>query len=252
MLWRSKEFVVVARKEKYQTYYLISLTSDAVTRFEWNAYGYEDDLYTTAHSVEGGRLIERSTVQGPYHPLQEDVKVLATGLEPASDEATQRLAEAGLARALARAELARATYEQTGRSRVQAIVGARDQLRGGPLVDRAQTALVKRIENWHDDRAGRLLRTLIRLTSEEDVGAEVLQAYARGCLSACFEDALPLLPAPAAARTPNAELAEELKKRVKELEDDADGQERVDANANATAYWRAAKAIQWAADQLTG
>ena len=100
--------------------------------------------------------------------------------------------------------------------------------------------------------ARRLLRTLIKLTGEEDVGAEILQAYSRGCLSACFEDDLPPMPAAVASKSPNAELAEELKKRVKELEDDADGQERVDANLNAAAFWKAAKAIEWAADQLTG
>lgn len=251
LLWRSKEVVVTVRKETYDTHYLISLsTGEVVGKHVWRAYSDEDDLWTTAQAIEGDRLITRTTIQGPYHPDEiYEERVLATGLEAVSDDATRSLVTSALAKADAAATNEQLAQDRAAAARVAAIPRGSADLRAGPLATRAQSALISRIERWSDERAGRLLRTLIKLADAKPT-AEVLQAYACGCLSACYASDLPPLPS-TSQQPPNAELAKELAERAQELERDGDGQEYVDAMNNARALWAAAKSIQWAADQLS-
>jgi hypothetical protein len=246
MLWRSNEYVVTVRDDLF---FVISLTGEVITKLEPRSYSDEDDLWTWRATVEGDRLIQRTTIEGPHRDELYEEKVVATGLQPASDSATLLLVQSALAKADAAAEQARLERERAADARVDAIEGARSDLGAGPVVKRAQGALEERIRSWGDERAGRLLRTLIKLT-RAGVSAEVLRAYSRGCLSACFAVDLPPLPGEAKL-APNAELAAELSARAKEVERDGDGQENVDALNNARALWTAAKAIQWAADHLS-
>lgn len=247
MLWRSNELVVTVREE---IFFSISLGGEVVGRFEGRSFSDEDDLWITAHAIEGDRLVERTTVQHGFHePKVYEEKLLAAGLRRVSDEATRSLAEAALAKADAAAERERLERERAAAARVAAIPGGSSNLRAGPNVERAQQALIERIERWSDERASQLLKTLVRLTDAKP-SAEVLQAYARGCLSACFQHQLPALPA-SSKQAPNAELAQELSERAQQLERDGDGQEDVDALNNARALWAAAKSIQWAAEQLS-
>lgn len=243
--WRLAEGFVVQRGDVFLR---LDASGAVLGEYGPRSESDEDDLWLTFQLVEGDRLLERTVIEhrGPPGRLHSE-KVLATGLFEVNEPADRELAE----RAFARIEswkVREATAAQAAaEARVDAIEGARDDLDAGPLVARAQAALSARVARWDDATAASLLRTLIDLARER-TGTAAVAGLARGCLLACFEHAVPELPLPAS--TPHASFRARLLAHADALDELADGQERVDANANAAAYARAATSIRWAADCL--
>lgn len=238
MLWRTGEQVLVQQGDSFV---LVDATGSIVMRFDPRATSDEDDLWQTTYQVVGDALIERTSVQhGDLEPRIEDAKVVR-GLRVARDPEAAQLAERG-------AEDARATEArdaQRAEARLAAIPGARMDLELGPEVARAQAALCARIHAWDDRLAAGLLETLLELARARP-SAPVLVAYARGCLLACFELAVPAL----VAATPivgRPELAARLTARALELDAAAERQDAADARANARAYRDAAASVRVAA-----
>ena len=119
----------------------------------------------------------------------------------------------------------------------------------GEELSRAQRALAHRVRTWSDERAASLLGTLVTL-AESRPPLEVVSAFARGCLLACFEHGIAVVPVarPTPATSPLGLLLEQC---ALELEADAETQDAVDARGNATALWKAAAAVR-AAGRLLG
>ncbi len=119
----------------------------------------------------------------------------------------------------------------------------------GEELSRAQRALAHRVRTWSDERAASLLGTLVTLAQSRPP-LEVVSAFARGCLLACFEHGIAVVPVarPTPATSPLGLLLEQC---ALELEADAETQDAVDARGNATALWKAAAAVR-AAGRLLG
>lgn len=241
-LWRSDRLIVALRNE---THLVFTLAGERIGAYGPRSYSDEDDLWRTFQLVEGDRLLERTVIERRGQPEPYDEKVLATGLSPADDEATRALATRAFERLDGDLVDAASEAQRAALARVDRIAGARDDLNAGPLVERAQLALRSRVATWDDRHAASLLRTLIDLVHERIAAVE---PFARGCLFACFEYSVPEVPAP--PETPHAAFFERLTAHADKLDALANAQERVDANANAAAYGRAAEAIRSAAARL--
>jgi hypothetical protein len=119
----------------------------------------------------------------------------------------------------------------------------------GAVFARAQEALGARVYSYGDTTAEALLRMLIDLARMKAYPPAV-DAFARGCLHACFEYTVP--EPVEAAPSPAPALAAKLAPLVAMLEQEADGQEWADANNNAAAYRGAAAAVRDAMTLLGG
>jgi hypothetical protein len=246
MIWRSGEQVLVQRGESF---FLLDPDGAVAGRFEPRTSSDEDDLWCTLHRVEGDRLVERTLIQrsGGDDRLHEE-KVVVTALRAVDDEETRRFVAAALGADATAQQAAQREQERLAEARVAAIDGALGELGLGPDAARAQRALGERVRRWNDQRAAALLRTLV-LISRARPGAAVTAAYARACLLACFVDEVPSLPV-GGVHSPHPVLSARIAAHARDLYDDAEGQELADALRNASAFRRAADALQAAAKLL--
>jgi hypothetical protein len=112
----------------------------------------------------------------------------------------------------------------------------------------ARAALHERVLRWNDQRATQLLATLEAL-AQASSDADLLSAFACGCLLACFRYPVPEVP-PLIATFPRSTLGLRVEHHAEDLADDGDGQENVDARNNAIALWKAAALLRFAARRL--
>lgn len=243
VIWRAGEQVVAKHGESFV---VLSPRGEVVGRFAPSSFSDEDDLWRTVQRVVGTELQERTTVDrwGSEERVYEE-KVLVRGLQPADDVETRRFVEAALAAMDSSSARAQAERERVAQARVTAIDGAFEDFGVAP----AQEALRRRVHDWDDGRAARLLRMLIAL-GRARAEAAVLEVFARGCLFACFES--PVDSARVASRgAPRPVLAAEISALARQLEADAEGQELSDALRNAAAFRRAAAESRRAAELLS-
>jgi hypothetical protein len=241
MLWRSGEDVLAQLGDGYV---LIAPTGVLRARFEPSAFSDEDDLWHTTFERVGDTLVERTTIDSPYgQRVQQDI--VAAGLRSVDDEPTRRF----VARALEADAAAGRERERIADERVKAIPSALDELGLGEELARAQRALAHRVRTWDDRRAAELLRTLDELAKSRP-RPDVVTAFACACLHACFDLAVPPVPA-APAAAPTSALGLRLEDHARSLDTDAEDQDNVDAHGNAAALWKAAAAMR-AAARLAG
>ncbi|MBK9030996.1 MAG: hypothetical protein IPL61_06620 [Myxococcales bacterium] len=248
MRWRAGELILARRDESFA---LIEPGGTVARWFHGRTFSDEDDLWVTRHLVVGDALVERTTIEHGGDPARVyEEHVVVADLRVVADAQVDRV----VAAALAAADVAAAAHERArarvADARVTAIAGAEDELGLGPDLARAQRALCHRIRTWNDERAARLLRTLLALARARP-GPAVITAYARGCLLACFEFGAPELIA-AAPTAGHAALAATIAAHADELDQAADVQEQADAGRNAAALWSAARALRAAVALMAG
>ncbi|MBA3392524.1 MAG: hypothetical protein H0T89_07770 [Deltaproteobacteria bacterium] len=241
MIWRIGTRWLVACGESF----VLVEPDGAVSRhFDPRIASDEDDLWRWGHVVVGDALYERTTVERYMAITRQEDELVLAGLVRDDDPATRAFVATVLGDDLVIQEETRLHAARVADARVAAIAGARDDHRLGADIARAQAALVDRVR-WYGDRiAAGLLQTLVNLARARP-GPGVATAYARACLLACFAHDAPA--APATVEPLSAELAAELVARARELDDEAETQDNVDARATAAAYHGAAIAMRAAA-----
>jgi hypothetical protein len=135
----------------------------------------------------------------------------------------------------------RARRARETRAAMERRIPADLQLRGLPSI--AERLLRQRAVSFGDELAAGLLDTLASLVAAA-VPPSVLEVYAAACMEACFAPSRErVVVAPITVELSRALIAE-LAERANALEQAGDGQADVDANLNASAYYRSAKAIR--------
>lgn len=241
MIWRIGTRWLVALGE---TYVLVEPDGAVSRHFEPRVASDEDDLWRWEHVVIGDAFYERTTVARYMAITRQEDELVLSGLVRDDDPATRAFVATVLGDDLVVQEEARLHAARVADARVDAIAGATDEHGLGADIARAQAALVDRVRWYGDRHAAALLQTLANLAHARP-GPGVATAYARGCLLACFAHDVPTLPA--TIEPLPAELAVELHARARELDDEAETQDNVDARANAAAYYGAANAMRAAA-----
>jgi hypothetical protein len=245
-IWRSgSQFVV----EQGDAFLVIDATGAITKRFEPSSWSIEDELGEIHFTVNGKVLWEHKKVQFWGRDESVDDRAALDDLVPDTSAETLRFIATALGDAAVVREEKRIADQRAADARLAAIPGARDDHQLGELFARAQHALADRVHTYAHDLSAALLQVLVEL-GRARAYAPALHAFACGCLHAAFAYDVPELeeaePAPAPA------LAARIRPLVTLLEQAAESQEWVDANLNAAAYWRAAKAVSEAARLLGG
>ncbi len=242
MIWRVGARLLVAQGES--TFVLVDASGAVADRFESGSFSDEDDLWLWDHVVVADRFYKRTTIERYGGTDQHREELLLEGLHPADDPETRGLVTAALASDRVARAAAVSRAERAADARIAALGVPLDERDLGVDLARAQTALIRRVRAYDDALAAALLRTLVIVVRARP-GPQVIAAYARACLFACFDDGAAAVPLPSVVDVPSAgtgPLADALAARARDLEAAADGQERADALHNARAYSQAAHA----------
>jgi hypothetical protein len=245
-IWRSgSQFVV----EQGDAFLVIDATGAITKRFEPSSWSIEDELGEIHFTVSGKVLWEHTKIQVYGRDERVEDKAALDDLAVDASAETRRFIATALGDAAVGREERRIADQRAADARVAAISGAREDHQLGALFARAQHALADRVHAYADDLSAALLQVLVELGRARAYGP-ALHAFACGCLHAAFTYDVPELDE--AEPAPSPVLAARIRPLVTLLEQAAESQEWVDANLNAAAYWRAAKAISEAAHLLGG
>jgi hypothetical protein len=230
-------------------------------------WSIDDELGADVYRVDGGRLVQVRVVS-VRERVDVTERVVLDGLVPVGpgDATAHAVADAARERAN-REERAR---DERRQSRARSIRGALDDYQLGADFAAAQRALLDRFVRYEEDRSGEMLRALLHLGClyEADPGLEeALGTLVWACRRAAYDRGLPdgdVRACPiqgtvslkgfrglnAVQRKEAAGLVEELERIERGLLQDAEGQEWVDANLNATRLRSAARGVKRAAELL--
>jgi hypothetical protein len=242
-------------------YLLADAKGAPIEQYRTLTWSIEDELGADLHLVESDVLLRVRVVSRGPGRLDTTEQPLLHGLEAADgdDEDARDRARSILAR---EEQLATAESERR-EARVRRIEGAFDEAGLGPAFSAAQEILRSRISRYEEERSEELLRALLGLAAlyrHTPCVGETLGTFVWACRRASYDrtmpyDAEPFCPVTGAGSRGGSStldgrgageasrLVGELQYLESALEKDADDQEYVDANANATTLRAAARGV---------
>lgn len=233
MIWRSDASLLVEEAGRFT---MIS-ESGELRVLEPREWSIDSELGRDRYFVRGSELVRAIERYLPREVHSEEI-VMSDLVDVSDDPDIIRAVEAFMVDA----SVIALERERKLRERRTALEQALPtSYPSGKLSRHAQPLLHQRAIRFDDRIAIALLGTLASLARHAAPEA-VIDAYATGCLFACFVAARTVPELVHAALAP--ELVAELAQRASELDTEGQDQSNVDAHNNAAAYFRAAAAVR--------